>query len=116
MASFARELEQELAALRQPTRHYEEQPDGTVHPVEPPADVAALVGRLEDVYKFECEAGPLSGCVDWQELKIVIASLSALCAELESTLAQAREDAERHRFAMRHVYWYSMDGQFLIYC
>jgi hypothetical protein len=29
----------------------------------------ALCERLEQAYSFECEAGPLRNCVEWQRLK-----------------------------------------------
>ena len=33
------------------------------------------VARVE-AYGFECEAGPLTNCKDWQELKVLFAPLS----------------------------------------
>ena len=31
-----------------------------------------IITRLENIYKFECEAGVLGNCKDWQELKVDI--------------------------------------------
>jgi DNA-binding transcriptional regulator YdaS (Cro superfamily) len=35
---------------------------------------AALCARIESAYKFECEAGPLKNCVEWQELRRILSS------------------------------------------
>ena len=40
-----------------------------------------LIAKLE-AYKFECEAGALANCVDWQELKKAVESDEALIAQL----------------------------------
>lgn len=34
--------------------------------------IEAIVHRLESVYDFQCEAGPISLCVEWQELKVLL--------------------------------------------
>ena len=31
-------------------------------------EIERLIDRLEHHYRFECEAGPLQNCVDWQQL------------------------------------------------
>ena len=35
-----------------------------------------LVGRLENYYDFECTGGPLKNCVEWRELRAVLATVS----------------------------------------
>lgn len=41
-------------------------------------DVRRLIDRLEMVYDFHDQGGPLRRCVDWQQLKATIAELSEL--------------------------------------
>ena len=39
-------------------------------------EITALIDAVER-YGFECEAGPLTNCVDWQKLRAAIAALKA---------------------------------------
>ena len=69
-----------LAALRQPLgeHHYEEQPDGTITPVEPPADVAGLIERCENAIDE-------SECVTWDS------DVRRIVEELENALRAAAD-------------------------
>jgi hypothetical protein len=40
-----------------------ERPDGAIH------NAAAYANQLENIYDFECEAGPLRNCYEWIELR-----------------------------------------------
>ena len=90
-------LERELAALREPPteRHYEEQPDGTITPVEPPADVAGLVERLHELagYKYQHHTVHVPAA-----LTQAAAALTALwgirCSDVQIIDAQAARIAE----------------------
>lgn len=44
--------------------------------------VQHLCGRIES-YGFECEAGPLENCLEWQELKRFAADLASALSVLE---------------------------------
>lgn len=37
--------------------------------IEEPRTLAEMIDRLENYYDFQCEAGPLRNCVEWQSLK-----------------------------------------------
>lgn len=61
-----------------------------------------LLARLETYYQFECEAGPLGNCVEWQQLKADVASLTRERARLQEEneklkemLADESEDANQ---------------------
>ncbi len=45
----------------------------------------SMIERLENAYQFECEAGPLKNCVEWQKLRDGIATA---IAALEKTKAE----------------------------
>ena len=75
------ELEIELSALRQPPTDDCPECNGPAAlcgQPKPPADVAALVERIENYYSFECEGGPLRLCADWITIK---GSITALAQE-----------------------------------
>ena len=38
--------------------------------------VTSLFERLENCYDFQCEGGPLKNCVEWQQLKAMLAASS----------------------------------------
>lgn len=42
----------------------------------------ALCDRLEHFYSFECEAGPLTNCVEWLRLKELLGVASAATDKL----------------------------------
>lgn len=48
---------------------------------------ASVIDRLENFYQFECEAGPLKNCVEWQKLKSAIETATAA---LNKTKAEFR--------------------------
>ena len=45
----------------------------------------SIIERLESEYNFECEAGPLKNCVEWQKLRDGVATA---IAALEKTKAE----------------------------
>lgn len=50
-----------------------------------PMTLEQLIDRLENFYSFDCEAGPLKHCVDWQALT---AALRAPVPEARAPLAE----------------------------
>jgi hypothetical protein len=44
-------------------------------------EVQSLIRRLEQDYAFECEAGPLRLCVDWQRLRQLITAPAVRTSE-----------------------------------
>lgn len=55
-----------------------------------------LAERLENVYAFECEGGPLKNCTDWQQLRAGLTDLRAAFETLEKERDEAREQFDRH--------------------
>jgi hypothetical protein len=45
-----------------------------------------LIDRLENSYDFQCEAGPLKNCVEWQQLKALLAALEREAFEANRTI------------------------------
>jgi type IV secretory pathway ATPase VirB11/archaellum biosynthesis ATPase len=44
------------------------------------------VDRLENSYRFECEAGPLRNCIEWRQIKTSIAAAIKELMELRGDL------------------------------
>ena len=57
-----------------------------------------LVDRLKNHYDFQCEGGPLKNCVEWQQLKRLLAAEQEKTKELAKQLARSQQlhDATCH--------------------
>lgn len=56
-----------------------------------------IVERLENVYDFQCEAGPLKNCVEWQQLKAEIERLRSGRDAVDAVVEIAKECVEDRR-------------------
>lgn len=52
-----------------------------------------LIERMENAYQFECEAGPLQNCVEWQQIKAGIETAVAALTKVKAEFRVAGKPA-----------------------
>lgn len=71
-----------------PTHRPSYEPDRTA----PVSEITLLVDKIETLYDFECEAGPLTNCLEWVQLKQEIAALRQERDEKEAEAEAAKQE------------------------
>jgi len=52
-----------------------------------------VIDRLENAYQFECEAGPLKNCVEWQKLRSAIETATTALNKIKAEFRTAGKPA-----------------------